>query len=724
MQRKMRLVLTLLVISSFLLPGYASEQDSLKHLLEEAQTDSAKGHILYKLADKLYSSKPDSALNYARQALEKAKSLGVKKLEAKTLATMGNIFDEKGALLQSLEYNQQALEIFRNLAMNARIGLTLNNIGIVYYKLGDYPKAIDMLHRALDIRKNYTDSTEVAKTLNNIAMVHMERNKYDKALEVYQQALSIKKKHADAWSLAAGYNNIGNVYNRKKNYEKARQTFDIAYQLYDSLDSDYGRAAVLNNLGLVYESQEAYARAKTHYRRAYQIYRKTGYKAGRTITLNNIANSLTLLEQFRDALPYAQKSYKLAREMHSSNDIKNATELLATIHEALGAYKKALEYHQLFKQYSDSLLNESNIKEITTLEMQYEFDKKQQKMALERQQEEALHQEAMKRQRLIQYALGGGLFLLLILAFLIYRNYRTKAKSNKKLLEKNAMITQQNEEIKTQADYLANANEEITLQKESLQEKNQQITASIEYARRIQTALLRGEGLLEENLADHFILWKPRDIVSGDFYWIREINNHLLIVAADCTGHGVPGALMSMLGIAFLNEITRSSPAEAPNQTLEQLRQQVKDALIQNEQSEQRSEGIDMGFCSINLDTNQMQYAGAFNPLYLIRNGSLQIFKATRNPIGTHMVERPFAEHTIQLQKGDRFYMFSDGVPDQIGGEKGFKFKNAQLRNILLNTAGRPMTTQKAMLEEKITGWMGTAYKQIDDILVLGGEIK
>ena len=280
---------------------------------------------------------------------------------------------------------------------------------------------------------------------------------------------------------------------------------------------------------------------------------------------------------------------------------------------------------------------------------------------------------------------------------------------NKKLWELSLAIHKEKEKI-----------DEI---KNEIEHRHNEVTKSINYAHRIQKALLPTEEEFNELKYEHFILWKPRDIVSGDFYWLKQSGKHTVIVVADCTGHGVPGAFMSVLGISFLNDILSKGKIFKANEILEKMRELVKRSFHQEEgQKIKASDGMDMAICVINDETLELDFSGANNPLFLFRDNHLTVFKATRSPIGNYPIEKPFQNKEITLQKGDQLYMFSDGYIDQFGGEKGRKFlkKNFQRLLMHINKEKLPMKEEKNILSIALKEWQGNKYKQVDDILILG----
>ncbi|MCD4834717.1 MAG: SpoIIE family protein phosphatase, partial [Bacteroidales bacterium] len=253
--------------------------------------------------------------------------------------------------------------------------------------------------------------------------------------------------------------------------------------------------------------------------------------------------------------------------------------------------------------------------------------------------------------------------------------------------------------------------------------QKKQITDSIEYASRIQTAILPPGDFISKLIPDHFILYKPRDIVSGDFYWITHKDNKIIVAAVDCTGHGVPGAFMSMLGFAFLNEIVNKETELKANSILNQLRDYVKESLHQTGKEDEAKDGMDIALCIIDPDKQKLQYSGAYNPLYLIRDEDFILLKADRMPIGIHIIDKgPFTNHEIDIQKGDIIYIFTDGYIDQFGGPNSRKFKLVPFKEMLISIKDKSMSEQKEILDIEFAKWKGD-HDQIDDVLVMGIKI-
>jgi len=287
---------------------------------------------------------------------------------------------------------------------------------------------------------------------------------------------------------------------------------------------------------------------------------------------------------------------------------------------------------------------------------------------------------------------------------------------------KNTELFQQKEEIRTQSENLKEANVEIIAQKDLIEKNHKNITDSIIYAQRIQTAVLPHIDFLKTFFPESFILFKPRDIISGDFYFIKQIRKHTIIAAADCTGHGVPGAFMSMLGIALLNEIALNPEIRTSSQVLEELRIQIKNSLQQTGQFHEQQDAIEISFVAIQNDNLTASYSGANLPLWIIRNMELIEFHPDKQPAGVYPNEKPFTEKIVQLQKNDSIYLFSDGYASQLGGDKYSLFRTVSLKTKLLEICNLMMLEQKKILEDVHANWK-LGFNQTDDILIIGVKI-
>ena len=398
------------------------------------------------------------------------------------------------------------------------------------------------------------------------------------------------------------------------------------------------------------------------------------------------------MQNYSQALGYSQKSLELARELDLLDAQKDIHRQLADIYSSVGDYRKAYENHLLHKALYDSIYNVEEVARLTGLELQYAFEKEKQAEELEQQKKDAIQAEEEKRQLLVRNSLIIGCVLLALLFFVVYRSFLQNRRAHR-------ILEQQNEKIEKQ---------------------NKKITDSIEYAQRIQSALFPPVEKRKGILPDHFILHKPCDIVSGDFYWMAKKDKRVFIAVADCTGHGVPGALMSMLGVAILCETVNKKASIYASAILNQLRGRIIHSLHQRGRKDEARDGMEMALCIIDFEQLKIQFAGAYRPIYIIRKNELLEIKGDKMPIGIHGGKRrTFTNHEVVLEQDDCIYLSTDGYADQLGGPKRKSFKAKYLKELLLNNHHLEMQEQHRILESTMEEWRGE-LEQIDDMLLLG----
>jgi serine phosphatase RsbU (regulator of sigma subunit) len=353
----------------------------------------------------------------------------------------------------------------------------------------------------------------------------------------------------------------------------------------------------------------------------------------------------------------------------------------------------------------ESLFNEENTQKSIRSEMNFNFEKKEQAARLIQEKKDAIAKEEKQREKLIRNTYLAGFALVLVLVLVVWRSYRVKKKANKQLHEKNLLIEEQ---------------------KHLTEQKHKEITDSINYAERIQRAFLASGELLDKNLNNYFVMFKPRDIVSGDFYWASELSNGNFIMAtADSTGHGVPGAIMSLLNITSLEKaIERNTD---PAKILDDTRKAIIERLKKDGSAEGGKDGMDCSLLVFDLRNMQLHVAAAHNPVWIVRSeagkAELTEIKPDKMPIGKHDKDQePFTLNTIELKKKDIIYTLTDGFPDQFGGDKGKKFMSRNLRELLVSHSHLPMQEQKRLLEEVFQNWKGD-LEQVDDVTVIGVQI-
>ena len=397
-------------------------------------------------------------------------------------------------------------------------------------------------------------------------------------------------------------------------------------------------------------------------------------------------------KDYKNAIDYYSQGLSVSKEIDDLDDLKTSYDGLHNCYVALNDYVKAHEYLALFSEVKDSLYNSENSAQINEMLTKFDTDKKEQEIQL--LQKDQLITKFWRNSLII------GCFLILIVALLLYNRNKVKQKAN-------VLLSKQKEEIE--------------LKNNQLGSKNKEITDSIKYAKNLQMAILPPDSQVKRLLPDSFVLYKPKDIVSGDFYWIEEWGTQVLVAAADCTGHGVPGAFMSIVGNNLLQQAVFNYGLSKPFLILNNVNKNISRMLHQSEETATVKDGMDIALVSIDYSKNSIEYAGAFNPLWIIRKGELIEIKADKHPVGAFVGEelKQFTHQEFVFEKGDTLYIFTDGYADQFGGPKGKKFKYKQLQNILLQNSSKSMAEMKSVLESSIVNWQGN-LEQIDDILIIG----
>jgi len=693
----------------------ASSAKKALHLIKNSEKDTLLPKAYYLLGYAHYNQNNyDSANFYFSKSLAHSRKQNIRTREALALNRLGNTFQLMGSYDKALNYYQQALQINQEENNNKEIARSLTNIGSVYRTFGKYEKAIQFHLRALSLFEETEAKDGIAWTTLNIARLFKLNESFDKALEYLDQSMQIYQTIAEETGVETGVTlclkEYGLIYVKSGELDKALKYSRKALERNKKNNNQYGIANSYANLGRIYYKKKNYEKSLSYLQKALELKQQLDDKVEIPSLLRKTGENYLKMNNYQKAREFVEKSLAKAKSEQLKEEQKESYRALSKIFQKQNKPQQALENYIAFSELKDSLANQK----INKLEMQYEFEKEQKKLEYEKKQEAARQKAKLKRQRLVTYTFIAGFILLGLLLFVIYKSYRRKTRDNIELEQKN-------EEIQTQRDEIEAQRDTATQQRDQIAKQNRIITESIEYARRIQTAVLPQEQTIQKFFPDYFIYFKPKNIVSGDFYWISKLDNKVIIAAADCTGHGVPGAFMSMLGVAFLNEIVNQSKIVNPDEILNQLRSKVIDALHQSAKKRGSRDGMDISLSVIDTEKNKMYFAGAYNSIYMIREQTLHEIKADRMPIGVHSVYQntPFSAQTVDLQQGDLLYFFSDGYFDQFGGEKGSKFGKKSFKDLLLQIHSNDMQTQQEIIDQTLQEWKGSRI-QIDDIMVLG----
>jgi serine phosphatase RsbU (regulator of sigma subunit)/uncharacterized protein HemY len=681
--------------------------DSLQNLLDQAVQNERRVDLMNEMAAMAFNISPEDAIAYASDARTIAEQANYKEGLALALKNTGIGNYYLGKNIEAIQQWESSLLIYEELEDKKMTANLLSNLGAVYYYQGNPESAMGYYLRSLKIAEEIRDTVRIGTLLMNLGSIYSEREaSLDTARYYYIRAMQYGEAMDYIDLLGMGCLNLGRVYFRKEEYDSALYYFERSLLL--NSDTHYVTSS-LTDMGRIHAVRGEYDRAVKYQKDALEMADEGNIPAEKINALLGLANTYMEMKEFRQSINYLEEAKELANEIGQNPELSAAYDGLSESYSELGDFRNAFKFLSLKQEIDDVLYKIEAENQTDAMMFQYRLDKKQDEIEILEQQS-VIEQLRIKRQRAMNIASACFGFVLLILAVSIYNRMRFVRKTNRK----------------------------IEAQKNEIALKNELITDSINYAQQIQSALLPSEKELKEILPEHFVFFRPKDIVSGDFYWIREVQDHLVIVGADCTGHGVPGAFMSMLGITLLNDLIGNCRFNAPGEILEQLRQKIKEMLEHTEEEHEQKDGMDVAFLALNRNTRKLHYSGAYNPLYIIRskvvkagseldpyldreNGGYQLYelKADKQPVGPHWEEHPFSTRSVQLWKGDSLYIFSDGYVDQYGGEQGKKFKVGNFKKLLLSFQDKNLIQQKEILVNTFENWRGD-LEQIDDVSVIG----
>jgi serine phosphatase RsbU (regulator of sigma subunit) len=631
------------------------------------------------------------ALANFRDAMLLFHELGMTRSEIGCYINTGQIYTAMG------KFQKARTAITKGLQLNQEINDKLImqggyiSLGTIYSVEGNYAAAIDNYLKALKIAEERNDIVVAACANNNIGDIFYAQNRWDQALSYYKKALVYSETIKETRMAGSIYTGIGNVYWKKKQYAQALTYHFKDLRLKTDDDDKQGIAGACSQIGFDYLSLHELQKALSYQLKSYNLFRQIKYKKGLIDASGGIGKIYEEKEEYPKALIYYNEMLETTKELDYREGVRDAYENLASVYRKLHIYDKSLLYTELFHQEKDSLLNKDNFKQIAELNTRYETDKKEKEILL-LTKDQQLNEKIIKQQQLFRWALIGGLLLLTISIASIYRRYRFKQKANEILKE----------------------------QKEEIQHKNNLITDSIDYAQTIQEAVLPSAQEVQRLFPRSFILYKPKAVVSGDFYWTGEMNNRLICAVADCTGHGVPGAFMSLLGFNMLENAVKFTGTAIPASILDALEQEITTRLPGNNPGELSKHGMDMSLISIDKQSNCLEFAGAHHNLCIVRNGQLIEFKADKIGLGGNKKNTSFTNQSIALEKGDMIYLFTDGFQDQKGGVCNKKFYYPTFKELLVSISNLTPNEQKLKLDSAHINWMGERKDQTDDILIMG----
>ena len=696
----------ILIIAAVLLFANAysqrNEKDSLLNLLRTSKEDTNKVLQLIQLANaytidkefeesekRLYEAKVLTnalgyqfgiALNYrgyarltrAKNELDKAADYFVKaatsfekqkyiNLSAEMYGVVGNVYYEKSLFDKSIENFLKALKLYEKLGKKKAIAGYSGNVGAIYQKMGESKKSITYYEKALAINTEINSKQGIAIDYVSIANAYSVLKDDDKALIYHFKGLKINEELGDSSYISNNLTNIAVSYENKEDYKKAIEFMERAIAMTSKDDINQH---ITNFLAL----------GKLHIK----------------------------TRQYKKAEKYLLQSEELLKQYNSLDWKNKAYQFLSTVYDSLGDYKRSLRYYRQHVYLRDSIYSDQNRRSILENQLQFEYEKKTAADSVRVEGEKKIVATQLKEERTQRFALYGGLALIAIFAGFMFNRFRITNRQ-KNIIELKEKETQQ--------------------QKYIIEEKHKAITDSINYAERIQRSFLATKELLDANLKEYFILFKPKDIVSGDFYWAGKLSNgNFALITADSTGHGVPGAIMSLLNITSV-ELAIKDGYKEPADILNQTRATIIERLRRDGSAEGGKDGMDASLTVYDFKNKKLIIAAANNPVWIVRGKETIEIVADKMPVGKHDKDAvSFTQQEIVLQSGDIVYTLTDGFADQFGGKNGKKFLSKNLRELLATNAHLAMDQQREILESTFKNWIRD-MEQVDDVVVIGVRI-
>lgn len=756
--------------------------DSLERVVTSAEHDTTAikaiklwDNIIYRydreLDFKLLSRMVEIAEKNLNNPLTDAEKIVFESHAAYAYNSLGLTAKSKGDYDEALEYYKNALNIQESLENLQAIALIKNNMGNVHFNRGNHLKAIELYTQSLKIREQLEDQKAISQSYNNIGGIYHTRGDFEKAIEFYEKSMQIRKELNDEAGIAGLLSNIALIYLDKikqngmieSEIQLCKEYLTKALEINRKTGNKHAIAITYSNLGELYEVKKQYDKSIEYYEQSLRLKHESGDKKGIAHSLIQIADVYLHLGNIYKAEQHANRGLALAREISSPQLIQSAAKTSYQILKKKKRFDRSLEMYELYHTFRDSIISNENTKKIIEQEFQYQYEKQatadsirnaekqkiQEALLMAEKAEKKQYEEQAKRRKQQSYYLFGFLGLAVLFGLFIYNRFRLTARQNK-IIEKQK--------------------EHVDKAYEQLEYKNKEITDSINYAKRIQDAILPSNRMLEEQLGNGFVLFKPKDVVSGDFYWMEktmnswqeavgnnEMNmsisdqplgeskeNIIYLAAADCTGHGVPGAMVSVICANALTKSLLEENITDPGQILDRTRELIVDRFKKS--GEDVKDGMDISLVSLTHSAKSksgeqealLQWSGANNPLWIVSrrkeiyshcklaieaNGVfLHEISPNKQPIGKTEKAKPFTTHRLQLEKGDKIYLFTDGYADQFGGDRGKKFKSSNFKKLILEIQNKDMNKEKELLEAKFNAWKGE-LEQLDDVCVIGIEV-
>ncbi len=710
--------------------------DSLKRALDNSGSPDQRLGLLIELAN-IYN-RDNRRYQECHLALEKANAIASTDSNftalAKIYGAYGVLYRNIAEYDKSLTYHNRALIYALRSSDKSQQASALNGIGVVYRRQDQHAIAAQYHIDALKLAEEIGDSYNISVSINSLGNIYSLSNQFQEAIKYFRRALSISHKAQNKLGIAINLNNIGEAYEFLGSYDSALVYYSKSLDANREIQSKKGIAISYNAVGKIYLIMGRVDEAYRLIKEALEIDIALGDKKFIADSYINLGRVYIAKGQLANAEKNLFAGLDIAKQIGSITHTQWALEELSKVFSKQQKEKKALEFYQKSIIYKDSLINEKNARAIAMVEVMYNMEKKQQEIELLKKNQE-ITQKELAKQKTLQYMYLIGLFFSLLAITLVYSALNIKRKANKELAQQKEEIEKRNYILNNQQQEILKKNEEINAKQKSIEQQNkhleeayrviegyiEKITDNIRYAQRIQKALLPPLDIANKFIADAFCFYKPKDFVSGDFYWMHVKGDQLFIAVADCTGHGVPGAFMSIVGIDMLNQAVNQYNISEPTEILDFLNIEIRKRLRKDEDEAILKDSLDIGILRFDSKDMVIHFSGALIPMIVLRNGKIIEHKASPVSIGVSnsVYNKSFKQSQIDLEANDWIYLFTDGYTDQFGGDLGTKLLRRKLYQYLTEVQGQNGKKQKVEIERHFNDWKGN-NEQVDDVLVLG----
>jgi len=697
MAKRILILSFFIFIADFSVYTQTKGTDSLIVILNNTQNINEKIEILLNLSENLkkeYNYK--ESVSYSEKGLLLSKELKNITLKNSFLKLSAENYYLLSDFNNSFKYYKHLYQSAKKTHDKHYEGIALTGLLKNYWRQGLYKKAIFSGTQAIQIFENLNDTTNTRLAKISLAAVYIDLKKYKDAEKIYDKLLCEKYNLKDSLLIADIYEKKGVLKFHKQLYPYARSYYKKAFHLYSIKNNKLSAAVELGNIGETYEMEGDYDKAVKFYKEALKTETELQYYSGLIFLHEAIGRTYFKLKKYHKAKQSYEKALSYIEITGENRELTNICDMIHTLHAKTGNYKKAYLLALSVMQLKDSLTGEKVRNEINKLKIKYETEKTEKENQILKSKQEYQKTKNI-RQFWIIIIISILFFLILIFAVLLFRINAKNKKIRIILGEKN----------------------------KKLDEAYTNLKQNIDYAGKIQNAMLKSYIETLKVFSEFIILYKPAYTLSGDFYWSKKIKDTIFVAVADSTGHGISGALLSITGMSFLNEIVTEDFIQT-DVILNNLRSKIKYRLNQKGDFYEQKDGWDIALFSFNLKTLRGQYSGAFNSLYVIseKNNIKTVtkYKADRQPVGVYYHEHPFKHQNFQIKKDDIIWLFTDGYADQYNESGRKKYSSKRLRELLLSISNEPLSKQKIILTSELKNWQGT-FEQVDDILIFGTKI-